>query len=182
MIAPWASDPYLVVPYQPFVGASNKNDIILTKALEHPERFLVSRFGDAHILVARLLTSPESMVWEVWHQGQLCGILILDRIVPAIDARMHLVFFDDELASKVALLREFTRRCFADFGLARLSFEAPEHNTTLLGFVRRKLGFRYEGESAGPGARRSSRRERAYWDGARWQDVVVLRKLAEGAT
>lgn len=122
------------------------------------------------------------MVWEVWRNGEFLGIIVLDRIVAGIDARLQFVFFDDELGSKEPLLQAFIARCYADFGLVRLTTEVPECMSNLIGFVRRKLGFRYEGELQAPAsvARRGSRRERAYWDGTRWHDVMVLRHLAEG--
>lgn len=172
----------LVAPYRPFAGASAKNDAIFAACVAHPERFLVSpRSGDPSMLTGELLTAPTTRAWEVWQNDVCKGILLLDRIVPAVDARLQFVFFDDELASKTPLLLTFIERCFAEFGFARLSFEVPEHMNVLLGFARRKLGFRFEGEGSWEGAkvRLGSRRERAYWDGARWHDVMLLRRHAE---
>ena len=174
----FAVESYLCTPYRPLAGALAKNDAILAACVAHPERFLVSpRSGDPRVLVARAVTDPDNAVWEVWQNDTCCGILLLDRIVPGIDARWQFVFFDDDLASKLALLREFARRCFADAGLHRLTFEAPSHMTTLLKFARAKLGFKPEA-----GARGLSRRERAYHDGAAWHDLVTLRAFAEDLT
>jgi hypothetical protein len=168
--------PYLVVPYRPFVGATHKNDTILARCATNPERFLLSACsGDPQTLIARTLTDPANAAWEVWQNDAFIGILMLDHIVPFVDARWQFVFFDDELASKTLLLREFARRCFVELGLQRLTFEAPEHMAVLTGFVRRKLGFAYEG-----GDRHGSRRERAYCDAeGRWHDVTTLRLLAD---
>lgn len=172
--------PYLCVPFRPFAGALSKNDTILAACVAHPERFLVSlASGDPQVLVAHMLTSPENAVWEVWRNDTsasiFVGILVLDRIVPGVDARWQFVFFDDELASKTDLLREFALRCFNELGLHRLTFEAPEPLAVLIGFARRRLGFKFEG-----GNRHGSRREHAYFDGMKWHDIVVLRRLTEG--
>lgn len=161
---------YLATPYKPFAGLAAKNDAILDACVAHPDRFLVSPLsGDARVLVARLLTSPDNAFWEVWRGGAFCGILGVDRIVPCVDARLQFVFFDDELASKAVLLNDFVARCFAEFSLHRLTFEAPMHMTTLTSFARRKLGFTAEGT-----------RVAAYHDGARWHDVAVLGRVSDG--
>jgi hypothetical protein len=159
----------LAVPYRPWVGATSKNDAVLEHAVRHPERFLVSPLsGDPQVLVAQLLTDPRNAAWEVWRGADFIGILSLDRIVPRIDARLQFVFFDDELASKVDLLRNFVQRCFDDAGLRRITYEAPAHLGMLTGFVRRKLKFEHEGA-----------REAGYFDGERWHAVTLLRKFAE---
>ena len=163
---------YLCTRYNPFAGAVTKNDVLLEAVVAHPDRFLVSPCsGDARVLVARLLTSPENAAWEVWRGGTFCGILMIDRIVPCVDARLQFVFFDDELSSKAPLLNDFVTLCFAEFGFHRLTFEAPAHMTTLTGFVRRKLGFSTEGT-----------RLSAYHDGVLWYDVAVLRRFAPEVT
>lgn len=160
----FAVPPYLVTPYRPTIGALHKNDTVLDACLAHPERFLVSpRSGDPRVLVARTLTSPDNAAWEVWQNDTFRGILVLDRIVPQLEARLQFVFFDDELASKADLLRDFTQRCFAELHLTRLTFEAPARMKVLTDFARRKLGFAPEGA-----------RVRAYHDGLDWDDVAVL--------
>lgn len=159
---------FLCCPYRPWTGALAKNDTILDACVAHPDRFLVSPCsGDPRVLVAGLLTDPDNAVWEVWRGATLCGILILDRIVARVDARLQFVFFDDELASKAPLLNDFVARCFSNFELHRLTFEAPMHMTTLTGFARRKLGFSVEG------ARRA-----AYFDGTLWHNLAVLARFA----
>ena len=166
-----ASAGLLATPLSIFAGAADKADRVIAACLAHPERFLVSpRSGDPQVLVARLLTDPDNAVWEVWRNDTFLGILLLDRIVPRVDARLHLVFFDDELASKAALLNDFVSRCFSEYGLHRVTFEAPAPMTTLTGFVRRKLGFAPEGQRAA-----------AYHDGARWHDLATLARFAPEA-
>ena len=163
---------YLYTRYTPFSGAPAKNDELFEAVLAHPDRFLMSpRSGDPRVLVARLLTSPENIAWEVWRGGTFSGIIIIDRVVPQVEARLQFVFFDDELASKAPLLNEFVARCFADFSLHRLTFEAPTRMTTLAGFVKRELGFSAEGV-----------RVEAYHDGARWYDLATFARLTSGTS
>lgn len=159
---------YLATPYRAFAGLAAKNDDIMAACVTHPDRFMVSeRSGDPRVLVARLLTSPDNAAWEVWRGGTFCGIIVLDRIVPHVEARLQFVFFDDELASKAPLLNDFVQRCFDEFQLHRLTFEAPMHMTTLTSFARRKLGF--SGDAT---------RAEAYHDGTRWHDVAMLGRVA----
>lgn len=161
-------DTYLCTPYRPLAGALSKNDAILDACMEHPDRFGVSPIsGDPRVLVASLLTDPRNAAWEVWRGGAFVGIILLDRIVPNIDARWNFVFLDDELASKAGLLNVFADMCFAEFGLQRLSLEVPTHMTTMTSFAKRKLRLELEGI-----------RSHAYFDGARWHDVTLLRRMA----
>lgn len=167
----FGSPPYLAVPFAPWGGALTKNDAILAAAESHADRFMVSPLsGDPKVLVARLLTDPNNAAWEVWRGGAFVGILVIDHIVPQVDARLQFVFFDDELASKAPLLNDFVAMCFGEFGLHRLTFEAPQPMTTLLGFAKRKLGFEPEGA-----------RKAAYHDGARWHDVTTMVRVAPDA-
>ena len=186
MHTPWAVNSDLVVPYKPLRGGLNKIQHILRVCLTHPERLLLEP-ARAKILVVSKLSDSSNAAWEVWRNSTFLGIIVLDRITPNIDARLQFVFFDDELASKVALLREFVRKCFDEFGFERLTFETPElaqpkrksgsrggsTEGKLVSFARRRLGFAYEG-----GNRAGSRSERAYFDGVQWYDVVRLRLLA----
>ena len=166
----FAVEPFFVTPYAPLRGQLSKNDAILARCLANPERWLVSpRSGDPRYTVAHTLTSPDNAAWEVWQNDTFRGIIMLDRIALALDARLQFVFFDDEVANKAGLLREFVRRCFAELDLTRLTFEAPTRMTVLTGFAKRKLGFAVEGV-----------RRRAYHDGVAWSDVTVLGLLRDG--
>lgn len=159
----------LATPFNPFEGAESKNATVLEACVAHPERFMVSlRSGDPRIVIAGFLTHPDNAAWEVWRGGAFCGILLLDRIVPCVEARVQFVFFDDELASKAPLLSDFIAYCFGEFGFHRLTFEAPNHMTTLASFAKRKLGFVHEGVRA-----------QAYHDGSGWRDVGVMARFAE---
>ena len=174
MNEPFAVGAYLCVFYQPFSGNPAKNDRILEECAAHPERFtLPMTRNDIRTTAAWYLTDPENFAWEVWKGGAICGILLIDRVVPQIDARLHFVFFDG-LLGKRALLEAFIQRAFEALKFQRLSLEIPEtEGNNLVNFARRKLGFDYEGKS-----RQGSRRERSYFDGAAWRDVILLRRLA----
>ena len=184
-----------VVPYRPFEGAADKNEHILAACEAHPERFtLPLTRDDIRLTVASYLTNPQHLVWEVWNDGTFCGIFMLSRIVPQSDALWHFVFFDGDLMGKRSLLRNFLQDiCFGQLGLQRVSVEVPENVQTLIKFVRRYLGFTYEGETAlakseaarrvSGGAtwitRQGSRRERAHLLDSTWHDVLLLRVLKE---
>lgn len=214
-----AVEPLMLVPLD--LEAPNGREKllqILWAAQENPQWFGVeSTAEDRQMSAYLLLTAPSNLTWEVWRGGELVGILLLWRIVPRVDALLHFVFFDRDLVGKVRLLRNFLRYCFEDLGFQRISFEVPEtpapvgvkieghdkttrkaRNNTLLSFVRRKLSFRFEGESAVKShplvaelkrttgnsepsmwvAGVGSRREQAYWSEGRWLDVICLRLTA----
>lgn len=186
MNEPFAVGDYLCWPYHPFSGDLSKNDLILDTCAAHPERFtLPMTRNDIRTTAAWYLTDPDNMAWEVWQGGTFSGILLLDHVVPRLDARWHFVFFDANLIGKQQLLREFLRRAFDELPLERISLEIPANVASLISFARRKLGFRYEGETDLPIAnmspvwiaRMGSRREHAYFDGTTWHDIMLLRLL-----
>jgi hypothetical protein len=177
-----------------------KLTLILQQAAAHPQWFGVSQGAEERAQSAYwMLTHPEHLVWEVWRGGDMVGILLLWRITPKVDALLHFVFFDKNLVGKVRLLRRFLRTCFEDLGFQRISMEVPEDIEKLVSFARRKLAFRYEGESAvrshpliadleratgrsgNPhtwAASVGSRRERAHWRDGVWHDLICLRLTA----
>lgn len=178
----------LAVPYEPFAGNPARNDIILQKCAEMPNLFPLQpdSVEERMVAVAHTLTAPDTYAWEVWRSHELCGILILSKIIPGLDAQAHFAFFDRALFGRTQLMRRVIGQAFAQFSLERLSVEVPEHLTALVDFARRKLGFKYEGEAAAvasglPRARWAaawgSRREHAYRDGLVWRDTVRLRLL-----
>lgn len=181
-------------------GGEAKLEMILGHAMEHHEWFgAESTPEDRRQSALWLLTHPYHLTWEVWRGSELVGILLLWRITPKVDAVVHFVFFDRNLVGKVRLLRNFLRYCFDDLGFQRLSMEVPEDVEKLISFARRKLSFRYEGESAVQShplvadlerwrgkdgkpnvwaASVGSRRERSHWRDGKWLDTICLRLLA----
>lgn len=140
-------------------------------------------------LGAHMLTDPTHLVYEAWQDGASVGVMILDRIVPKVDARFHFLFLDRNLVGKRRLLINFLGFCFRDLGFYRISMEAPDGHG-IEKFIRRTLGFRYEGEvrkrhrdlhdnlSQRWVAGQGSRREAGLYDGNAWRDIMLLRLLA----
>ena len=178
----------MALPYEPFTGNPARNDVILRTCAEMPNLFPLrpASVEERMVAIAHTLTAPDTYAWEVWRGNTLCGILILTRVIPRLDALAHFAFFDRALFGRTKLMQRVIGQAFTQFGLERLTAEIPEHLTALIDFARRKLGFRYEGEEAAhqaglPRARWvaswGSRRERSYWDGDTWRATMILRLL-----
>ena len=178
----------IAVAYEPFAGNPARNDVILRTCAEMPNLFPLrpESVEERMVAVAHTLTAPDTVAWEVWRHDTLCGILILSKIVPQLDALAHFAFFDRQLFGRTKLMQRVIGQAFERFQLERLTAEVPEHMTALIDFARRKLGFRYEGEAAAeaagiPRARWvaswGSRRERSYWDSGTWRSTMRLRLL-----
>ena len=178
-----------------------ENTALLEAFVQHPEFLSYPLPPDqARAVGAHLLTNVENLVWVTYSDATLTGCVILTRIVPRVDALLHFLFLDKDLKSKRNLLGNVLTHCFRDLGFNRLSMEVPDRvlagernlaiGTKLERFARKALGFRLEGEirKRPPGlpnsltddwvARQGSRREQAYFDGAKWHDIVLLRLLA----
>ena len=186
----------------PFVSTQAKVQKILEACIAHPWWFNAPATDEERALAAAtLLHDPFNRIWEVWRGGVFVGLLLLWRIQPGVDAVMHFIFFDQNLVGKRSLILSFLGHCFEELGYRRISIEVPEFKSALLGFVRRKLGFRFEGESTVEGmvvqhalrlkdphranhkeslsvvmASAGSRREAAHWHDGQWYDVLCLRQ------
>lgn len=146
------------------------------------------------------LTNPQNLVFEAWKDGVFCGILLLERIIPYVDAQFHFLFTDHVLVDKRKLLVNFLGTCFREMGFHRLSAEVPD-GSKMEKFYRQTLGFRYEGEGRQEAiqfpakqdrdrwqavsskhsthlARQGSRRTQMSYDGETWRDIMCLRLLA----
>jgi hypothetical protein len=178
---------------KPFIWTeSNPYEVtaVLDEFVAHPE-FLnyPAPPEQARQIGASLLTDPNNLIWTCYNGKDLTGLVILTRIVPRVDALVHFMFVDKELASKRKLLRNLIGFWFKDLGFNRLSMEVPE-GVRLERFARKVLYFKLEGEirprnpelpaslSDNWVARQGSRRESSYFDGAVWKDIVLLRLLA----
>lgn len=156
---------------------------------------------------AWMLTHPEHVKYEIWLRGKHVGMLHLSRILPGVDALLHFALDGVSPLTVRGLIWKFLGSvCFGQLDLQRVSFEVPEHIPTLIKFMRAKLDFRLEGELDLEGnplgkhlgdtlkspklsgklhmvepypsiARLGSRRERAFWDGEQFRDVILLRLL-----
>lgn len=191
------------LPYTVFTGNDAldeaRNATVLDSVAGLPNMFpVVSSVEERRLVVAQYLTNPENVCWGIWRGGALCGILLLTRVTPGVDALCHIAFFDKCLWDKQTLLRNMIGVVFRSLALQRLSAEIPSHLEPLIRFARTKLGFRFEGEPTaathvvtgrlGPLgvnnparwlAHWGSRREQAHFDGTTWVDVVCLRILRE---
>jgi hypothetical protein len=185
----------LAKPYDPFEGDATKNTLILDALTSQPRLlpFPVSP-EEARPIWASILTSSGHVVFEVWKDAEIVGVIWLTRIIPRVDATLNFHMFDRDWVGKRKLLQNFLAYCFRPLPdglqLHRLSLEVPEGSKAER-FARRVLRFRLEGESRPRNpelpkalsddfvARQGSRRERARWDGETWSDVVMLRLLAE---
>ena len=152
--------------------------------LTYPQEPLVAR-----AIAAALVTDERNLAWATYSDQTLTGIIILTKIVPKVDALLHFLFLDQDLAGKRKLLKNVITHAFRDLGLNRLSMEVPE-GVRLERFARKVLSFKLEGETRPRNpelpkglsdnwvARQGSRREAAYFDGQEWKDVLLLRLLA----
>jgi hypothetical protein len=178
---------------KPFIWTeSNPYEVtaVLDEFVAHPEFLAYPATPEqARQIGASLLTDPNNLIWTCYNGKDLTGLVILTRIVPRVDALVHFMFVDKELASKRKLLRNLIGFWFKDLGFNRLSMEVPE-GVRLERFARKVLYFKLEGEirprnpelpaslSDNWVARQGSRRESSYFDGAVWKDIVLLRLLA----
>lgn len=176
--------------YQWFEMNPAENSALLEAFVAHPEFLSYPLPPDqARAVGAHLLTNVENMVWACYNDQTITGVVILTRIVPRVDALLHFLFLDKDLASKRRLLGNLMTHCFRDLQFHRLSMEVPE-GVRLERFARKVLGFRFEGEIRDRNpelpkclddvwvARQGSRRESSYFDGTTWKDIVLLRLLA----
>lgn len=166
------------------------NVLLLDGFVAHPEFLNYPKSPEeARAIGAALLADPNHVVWTTYGEQGITGVVILTRIMPRVDALLHFMFIDRDLASKRKLLQNILGVCFTDFGLNRVSMEVPE-GIRLERFARKVLNFRLEGESRPRNpelpksltdswvARQGSRREGGYFTGTEWRDVVLLRLLA----
>lgn len=124
-------------------------------------------------------------IWEVWKNNDILGILILNELVPFLDCKAHLIFFDAKLSDKVQLCKNLLAWSYENVPLEVIRIEVPTYARALLKFIR-KLGFRFEGESrpfswpqdAAPisadVAKLGSRKHRATLYKGVWHDVLLL--------
>ena len=181
-----------ILPFDPDRGSPGKNTYILNQLEARPD-WTVTPLDplERRAALAGTLVSPQNYVCEVWRGGQIVGILVVQNILPHLEAEVHFVFFDGNLMGRRNLLKQWCRDVLVQFDLQRLVILIPEHVETLIRFARVKLGFRYEGESSLKGhpaldalgmenphvwvARQGSRRERSCLRNGTWVDTVQLR-------
>lgn len=138
------------------------------------------------------MLAGQGMLWGVWRDADIVGIINLGDIVPHTDAICHFIFFDHRLADKRDLCVSAMRWAFDRFDLHRLSVEIPTYARALVKFAR-KLGFRYEAEGRKPYTHKDERLEplglvqayigsrhyRANLYEGEWHDALLLSLLRE---
>ena len=147
------------------------------------------RYAAARSYLADALLNGK--LWEVYaisedKPSEITGILMLNRVNLNSDAYCHFVFFDHELASKKRLCLEAMRWAYRTYNLQVLRVEVPTYAHALVGWARRKLGFRYEAEGrslswpkdakqlTAKQAELGSRRHRAVLYEGQWHDELLL--------
>ena len=146
------------------------SDIDWDKGPEARRSFASRYIADAYV---------NGIVWDIWHGDEICGIFILNRIAPGIDAYAHFLFFDNELRNKRELCRVAMKQTFADpkLNLHALRVEVPAHMGSLAGFLRKALGFKFEAERRLPDpalAKKASQRHDATLYLGQWENVLLL--------
>lgn len=108
----------------------------------------------ASSLLAETVIGASTAILEVWQVtevgSELVGLAGFTNIVPNVNAEFHPTFFDGKLRNafgKREILLRILDWAFAQWNLHRVSVELPETSFILVEFLRKKLGFRYEGES-----------------------------------
>ena len=146
------------------------SDIDWDKGPEARRSFASAYIADAYV---------NGIVWDIWHGDEICGIFILNRVAPGIDAYAHFLFFDHELRNKRELCRVAMRQTFADtkLNLHALRVEVPAHMGSLAGFLRKALGFKFEAERrlSDPAlAKKASQRHHATLYRGSYENVLLL--------
>jgi len=169
---------------------------ILDKVCDHRPWFNDWQWKDPEIRYAAARTYLANAVlngklWEVYavsedKPSEITGIMMLNRVTLGMDAHCHFVFFDHELASKRRLCLEAMRWAYRTYNLQVLRIEVPTYAHALVGWARRKLGFRYEAEGrplswpkdakqlTTKQAELGSRRHRAVLYEGAWHDELLL--------
>lgn len=193
-------EPLLALPMDLTRGDPDRWHRLMIFAAEHPAWFSAAnttpeqRYAGA----ALILADPSNVIYEVWRGSDFLGVVTFTKINPKVDAVVHFVFMDRaNLKGKRDLLLNVFEVAYGTLGLQRLTFEIPEPFGTLTRFVRKHLGFTYEGETAilnehpemvtpllgHPGwhtwlARVGSRREAGHWHEGKLVDLMILRQTA----
>ncbi len=193
------SERLLALPMDLNRGDPARWDALLHFTADHPAWFSspASR-EEIWASSAMILSDPQNIVYEVWRGSTFLGVITLTKINPKVDAVVHFVFMDRaNLKGKRNTLLNFLGTAYTELGFQRLTFEIPEPFGTLTRFIRKHLGFTYEGETAildehpemvaplmvHPGwqtwlARVGSRRNAAHWHDGKLVDLMILRQTA----
>lgn len=135
-------------------------------------------------MVANSLLRPDALVWEVWKDGTLSGVIRFSGVRRGEDATAHYVFLDSDLRGKTGVMRSVIEWAFADhpesnwIALRRLTIEVPDFAYALARHASRKLGFggpfTWKLPEGGPNVQVEGVRQAAVpWRGER-RDLLIL--------
>jgi RimJ/RimL family protein N-acetyltransferase len=146
----------------------DKIDLLWTKVQNYRSLFSDLIPARAHAFLA-LLENPYTYWIEVLNdKDETVGVIYLSDMQQAVDANIHLIFFDGELTNKAELVKEVIEHLFRRFpGLHRLSASIPSvyFATKRLAV---KVGFKQEGNKV-----------QALLIGGRWCDETIYGVLAK---
>ena len=106
---------YLAVPFSWSPDQMPKVSYILDRLVEHESWWSDFQVGRREVAAA-LLTHPEHVVWEIWHEANIVGLVVFTDITPQVTASFHPIFFDGKLRNalgKRRLLRNLMGWAFA---------------------------------------------------------------------
>lgn len=162
---------------------------VLTKSMIHRLWFPDYQWQQSELdrkkMIAACLLAPDARAFEVYKSDELVGILLLSDIKIPLDAQCHMLFWDKSLVDKRELVRDMMRWAFTNIPVSTLRVEIPTYARQLLGFVRKALRFRYEGESPRPAgltedqAKIACRKYRATLFNGVWHDHLLLSVTAD---
>ena len=177
----------IAIPFTPW--PPEKLTAIIDKCVQHSPWFhdhLDTEALKRQAVIAYLVdANSNGKLWEVWRDDENVGILMLNQMVPFLDARAHFLFFDSKLSDKEALCRKLLAYAFDQIPLEVVRVEIPTYAKALLKYAR-KLGFRFESEqrsytwptNAAPlsadVAKLGSRKHHATLYNGEWCDVLLL--------
>lgn len=184
---------------------------LLDRLVEHETEWSDFQKGRREIANAALAqhydANGRTVIFEVWRldgtEPELVGLVAFTNVLPHVGAEMHPVFFDGRLRNangKRELLLRLMEWAFEALGVHRVTMDIPLTSFALVDFVRKKLGFRFEGEGRSIEVRRAvpgsghhrqvfrlvtvtptaeeadigSRRYQAFFKNGKWQDVLLL--------
>ena len=183
-IATTIAVPFTPVPLDKFSAIVEKcvahrpwfNDLLWNSGPEKVREAVIAYLADGF---------NNGKLWEVWRGNELTGILLVNELVPFLDARCHFLFFDAKLADKHQLCLNAMAWLYEKVPLETLRVVIPTYARALLKFAR-KLGFRYEAEDrpfswpqdgrrlTADEARLGSRKHHATLYAGEWHDELLL--------
>lgn len=145
-----------------FEGTPDKVKKVWDEMNSHKSLFTDLTVGDKKMFDILFLSQDNFWLEVVDKDNKLVGVMFLTNLQMVIDAQVHIVFFDRQLAEKVELCKQAIEWVFHHFPLRRLSANIPSIYFATIRLAK-KVGFKEEG-----------RRRDVYLIGNKWVDEDVL--------